>query len=1266
MNKWLWTFWILLCGMLFATDEFDPEKIKWIGMKMTKTNGIIELNDDSTTQGLYLLSATPISIDTSKNYVFSVKVRKPADATNRVIVIFRVFDKAGKLLKGFGIPVVGKADSEGFITYTKKFAPAEWPAEATNGKILLQPAAGPATGTGKAEFRDIRFDIQEPPQTLEGKEMTQHLFFKFFKVFVNDDKLKCSPFARRASESSPRIEFVASEASFYSTLQLVGRDLPADAHIYLWKEETQSFQTTPLIVPGEKVAGGRAYSLKALPQCHRLGIEFPGRKSLELDAVRVYTRLVPDENWNANWIWFTRTRIDNIDAWLRVVYEFPELPKRAILQCAVDDVADVYVNGKSVGHFSGRSNPPNYDITQHLVQGKNAIAVKVHQFRYSAGFLGELDCRFADGREQKLITDKSWRWTRSEPPAGWTTPAFDDTAWKHCVELCKPPQGEWGKIKYRLNTYAVPIEVLNPSAIPTQVKAGTRCEITLRLKPGRKIPATPLQVILRRGKTIFQTWDMGILPEGDAEVSLPLSLNFHAFHTPGDFILEMKSPLCTYMAGGATFSRKIRLVNDRHAPLCDARLKKLHGVPTLFLNNRPVFSTFSTQSTCSLPLFIKHHRIFHAGNWNLTHLYYIPDWRGNQPDFNALDAYAAALLEGNPDAHILLKVNLRGSQGNYARNHPEECVVFDNGGTRGNCSLASTAWREYITRFITQMIEHIKSSPYADRIIGCCVSEGEEGQWLHYWGVTDPNVPGAFSDYSLPMKRYFRKYLKEKYGSVKKLRAAWNNPDVTFETAEIPDHASRVAHDCGFLRDPVKRRAVIDYAEALSEVVVEGMEHFAKLVKEKTDGRWLTGALYGHILDVGMYMLAEQGGGLAERKALQMPHMDIFMGPLQYRKEFRDLGGVGSYDTPSPHSCTLHDKIWVNENDLRTHLTFPAGYAYSVRATSQLDQVLAREIGKAICSRAGFYLLAMGMEDNHHWYDDPETITTLRELNALAQATASDDRSGRSAIAVFTDDNSVMYMRQLRHLYKEDSLMRYAVIQREAIARIGAPFDEYMQSDLENPALPKYKFYIFLNPIHLTPGEKSKLKSLAKDPTIRILFLFAPGIATEAGLSLQTANELTGMNFTLDATPRKSIIELKQSFGNAKSGTIYGWKDETFAPTPVPETYDRLLAVFPGTDTPAAVTRGNIAFTTLGVLPVELLRHIAVEAGVEIRSKNNIAVFECASYMAIHSSDSRGDFCLKAPKGRKIRQLWPTEEKNATTEHRWKNTSPITKIFKIE
>ncbi|MBQ6471754.1 MAG: hypothetical protein IJJ33_07215 [Victivallales bacterium] len=1287
MRHWLGFGLLLFCDAL-AASAADALRFHWIGMRMMEKAGVIELNDDSDSHGLYLLTAEEIAIAPSRPYLFSVKVRRAPGAANRPLVVLRIFDKDGKQLRGFSATATGPADEAGFRTYVKKIASSEWPPNGVSAKILLQPAAGLASAMGKAEFKEIRLEEQVEPETLQGQDITYGLFFKFSRFLVSDEKLKYSPFAHRDSEVEPRIEFVASQPYHYRALQLVGRDLPTRVKVSFWQEESQSFLPGMEIV-GSKVTGGYAYDLSPFPECYRLAVDFPGQQSLSPDGIRVYAQSFPQENWNANWIWCGRTRIDNIDAWLRREYEFPVIPRRAILQCAADDVADVFVNGKCVGNFSGRENPPNYDITEFPVVGKNVIGVKVHQFRYSAGFLGELDCRFADGHEVKLVTDKSWLWSREEPASGWNEPGFDASAWKPCVELGKPPQGEWGKVKYRLNTHVISLEILNPTDFPTTVQAGERRDFTLRLKARGTLPSTPFRLLLRQGQTIFQTWNIGILPTGDAETNVPFSLRFHAYLISGEYTMELQAARCEFTAAGRHFLHKLHVTNDRHAPLCDARLRRLHGVPTLFIGNQPIFANFSTQSTCTLPLFLKHHRIFHAAGWDLTHLYFKPDWNdsgigsagirvylthlyfkpdwnGDKPNFSALDAYVAALLEGNPKAFFLLKVNLRDSQKSFVRRHPGECVQFDNGVVRGNCSLASEAWRKEVTQYTVQMIEHIANSPYADKVIGCCVSEGKEGQWLHYWGVTDPAVPGAFSDYSLPMLRYFRKYLKEKYGTVERLRTAWNNPQVSFETAAIPDHDSRVAHDCGFLRNPVERRAVVDYAEALSEVVVDGMEHYARLIKEKTGGRWLTGALYGHLIDVGMYMLAEQGGGLAERKALKMPHMDIFMGPLQYRREFRALGGVGSYDTPSPESCLLHDKMWVNENDLRTHMTFPAGYAYNVRATGQMDHVLAREFGKAICSRAGFYLLAMGMEDNHHWYDDPETIDTLKKLNLLAQNAVGEDRSSRSKIAVFTDDNSLKYMRQLRHMQKEDSVMRYAVIQREAIGRIGAPFDEYMQSELENPSLPKYNFYIFLNPIHLTLGEKEKLKELAQDGKARILFLFAPGIAGEDSLALDSANELTGMAFTLDATPRKSLVELKETIGEVTSGTILGWRDEWFAPTPIPTVYDRLLAVFADSQTPAAVTCGNIAFSTLGILPAEYLRMLAIEAGVEIRSTDNIAVYECASFMAIHSMSIQGECCVSAPRGRTIRQLWPKEEMHGVMEYRWKNTEPVSKIFKID
>ena len=1009
------------------------------------------------------------------------------------------------------------------------------------------------------------------------------------------------------------------------------------------------------------------FDLSSLPDCRRCRVVFPGESTVELDGIRVYVKDYPQENWSANWIWFGSRRVDNIDVWLRKVYDFKEKPLRAILQCAVDDVGDVYVNGHKVGHFSGRSNPPNYDISKYLTAGKNVVAVKVHQFRYSAGFLGELDCRYADGREEKFITDNSWKYSRSMPPENWTHRNFDDRSWKNCVILAKPPQGEWGNVNYKLNTRLTEVKMLNPGVFPAQAKAGETLKLSIKVQADAPIVETPFQIIMRKGKNIFRVWYAGKLPAGNAESTIPIALKIPDYLISGEYTLEFKSAYSQIVrCPEQPFTVKLRIVNDRRAPLGRARIRQLNGVPTIMVEDKPMLPMFSASRRCTLPLQMTHHRLFNHANWNLVHLYMHPDWRGAVPDFDYLDSTAAAMLEGNPQARAILKVNLRDSQGAFIARHPEERVVFDNGATRNNCSLVSEKWRAYVAEYIEQLIDHVAAAPYADKIIGCVVSEGEEGQWLHYWNSADPSVDGAFSDYSLPMLKYFRNYLRKKYGTNEKLQAAWRQSNVTFDNAAIPGHAERAANDCGFLRDPLKRANVIDYAEALSQAVVDGMTHYSKIIKRKTNGNWLTGALYGHIMDVGMYMIAEQGGGLAEGAALDIPSMDIYMGPLQYRKEFRDVGGVGSFDSPSPGSCQLHNKIWINENDLRTHLTFPAGYAYSVRHTSQFDQVLAREVAKAICGRAGFYLLSMGLEDNHHWYDDPETVTTLKELDQIIQDAALRDRSGRSQIAVFGDDNSLKYLRQLKHMQKFDSLMRYAIIQREAIARIGAAFDEYMQSDLSNPQLPEYKFYIFLNPIHMTEAEQQKVRELARKPDIRMLFLFTPNIAAQDGLNLNFANELTKMDFVLDKTVRESVIELAYPVKNLAVGKRYGYPKETFSPTPIPHKFDRKLAVWPGSQTPAAVTLGNIAYSTLGLLPVEVLRMLAQEAGVEIRSEDNIAVYECASYLAIHSTAERKMCKVTAPGNRKLRMIWPQRSDKAVKEYSWLNTEPVSKIFVIE
>ena len=71
--------------------------------------------------------------------------------------------------------------------------------------------------------------------------------------------------------------------------------------------------------------------------------------------------------------------------------------------------------------------------------------------------------------------------------------------------------------------------------------------------------------------------------------------------------------------------------------------------------------------------------------------------------------------------------------------------------------------------------------------------------WIKAWSSMDP----ACGDFSEPMRRAFRHWLRQRYTEdVGALRVAWNDAEVTFETAEVPSTAEQ-SHTTHYLfRDP--------------------------------------------------------------------------------------------------------------------------------------------------------------------------------------------------------------------------------------------------------------------------------------------------------------------------------------------------------------------------------------------------------------------------------------------------------------------------------
>ncbi|MBE6369934.1 MAG: hypothetical protein E7056_07240 [Lentisphaerae bacterium] len=1237
----------------------DPmQKQAWAGMRYEIVDGAMKLVDPSTTGASYVTSKS-IKVDAKKPWQLTADV-KCENVTSRTQIYVFVFDRNNKRVDILSSNTIsGNSDWERLSLEVDKFH-----VDADHVQIAMQPAAGPAEGTGTAYFKNLKFAHTEPLPTMPGREHIQQTIIKLNKVKLYDRKLKSTPFAAPLPQC--RVEIMQAEPQKNDYLQLVTGDDITKINLAVWEEDQDKY-TPCQPVEFKKISRGYLIDVKNLKAWRKLALEFPGRELVQLDSIRLYQPEYPQENWQAFWIWFTRERIENIQCYLRGEFELTELPTSAMMQGAVDDGGVVYLNGKRVVGIFGRSAPPNEDVIKHLKIGKNVISAQVNQARYAAGLIVEMDMLFPDGKNRKIITDRTWRCTTQKPEKNWQQVDFDDSAWDRCIEIARPPE-IWGHVPYRMNSPKTAVTVVKHN-LPTELEAGNSylCNIDLELKNNNK-PDTPIKMQLRRNGVSFTEYDLGVFPADAENYSASFEIKLSDFIQPGEYELFFIMTGCRPMENNQDVtSRKLTIRNHRKAVPPEVKISRVNGNPVMTINGQPRFPVFSAIPAFAMQKIAVHSRIFRHAGIELYQLYHNPYMREDGScNFAQLDALAENTLANNPEAMFVVKVGMRDGTPAWMREkHPEDMVKFSNGKTGGHMSIASEVRRKYFTRYLQEMIKHVQASPYADRVIAYQANEGEEGQWMHYWSGDDPAQPGTLTDYSAPMERYFRSYLRKKYGTNQALQQAWNNSDVTLDTAPIPDYKMRTA-GAGALRDPARHQMAIDYGFALADCITDGINYYGRIIKEATGNRALYGAMYGHLIDLGSQFLGEQVGYTCQRSVIDSPYVDYFLGPINYAQWARDYGGTGSYDMPSPQTLAVRGKLWINENDLRTHTEHTVGYAYTTQTAFASNQVMAREFLKAICSRAGFYLFALGSHMN--WFDDPEMSQAISELAGIADQAVEKDNSSTADVAVFISDESVSVLRQLPSSRSnvDDLLMGYALNQRHAISRLGTPFDEYLQFDIARKDLKKYKLYIFLNPYRLHDDEFEAIRKIAQDKSSTILFIYAPGIVGSDTINLDKANKLTGMDFQLSEQRREARVKTVKALGKTPQNTWLGNSGQYFSPIPIPQQFDELLATY-ADGTPAIVRKGNIYFSALANLPSALLREIADRSKVEILSRNDIAAFANASYAGFHSNKTTGNFVFKAPQGKLMRQLWPqTDNAQWLHEYKWQNKFPETRIFELK
>jgi alpha-L-rhamnosidase len=298
-----------------------------------------------------------------------------------------------------------------------------------------------------------------------------------------------------------------------------------------------------------------------------VGIEYGGKKLLSRQRVRWKVRvwdqdgsvspwsedafwaagLLRPGDWKAKWIGIDRD-VQHPSPYLRREFAIKGAVRRATAYVTALGVYELHINGRRVG---GRILAPEwtsyhthvqyqaYDVTEFLKRGDNAIGAILGDGWYAGRIglahvdptkgiraiygrqtrlLAQVHVELADGREQTILTDGTWKFTtdgpiifsdildgecydaRREMP-GWDRPGFDDSRWKRVTigKAIKAQLVAQASEPVRVNQLISPVEIKQVKPGVVIVNLGQEIAGWVRLE----LPAAPGRIVtIRHGERL--------------------------------------------------------------------------------------------------------------------------------------------------------------------------------------------------------------------------------------------------------------------------------------------------------------------------------------------------------------------------------------------------------------------------------------------------------------------------------------------------------------------------------------------------------------------------------------------------------------------------------------------------------------------------------------------------------------------------------------------------------------------------------------------
>jgi beta-galactosidase len=684
------------------------------------------------------------------------------------------------------------------------------------------------------------------------------------------------------------------------------------------------------------------------------------------------------------------------------------------------------------------------------------------------------------------------------------------------------------------------------------------------------------------------------------------------------------------------------------------------GKPTLLLNGRPVpgpiFETYVPEERYYREFAAAGTRAFSFSIWFNSPTIWKP---GGVWDFSDLDLLAARVLAAKPDALLLPRIYL-GPPDWWLAANPDEAISLDDGTksypsstptpvpkNRLLVSAASPKWRAEAGEGLRRLMAHASRAGYGNQVLGFQLTGLMTEEWYHWSSGCE-----RMGDYGRHTLEAWRSWLRRRYASDAALRKAWRNPSVTLDSARpttvpIPTQPQRMGDRTRTFRDPAAERNVLDFHRFYNEIVPETIETFARIVKQESAGRLITGAFYGYLFE---FDGDPEFGHNALSRLIRSPYIDLVMMTASYYD--RQIGTGADYMRAPMTSVARHGKLWYHDNDtisFRYRQMFrergmKEGYgegefgneAIHLGATDTPEQTI-----QLYRRGAGFVLgegIVEALFDLHGGYfDDPALMAEVARLNRLFADSADRDRSSVSRILVVADEISCSYASARSPL-----LARTLRPPQRALVQCGAPYDCVLIDDLDRLDMAPYRLVIFLNAWFVPHARRNLIRRTVLNDNRTVLWCYAPGYFDEEGPTEESMQRLTGIRIRASiqdtfVTPNIAIAPSSHPLSRLLART----KLTTIGPDArccklfhVDDASATPLGHLPGSDSITLAAKRldgwNSVYSITPDLPPAFYRELARFAGVPIVNEHDDALYLSRSYLTVHAS-SAGPRTLTLP-----------------------------------